>query len=351
MLKKLHLFILLPALSLMLSSCVKDDAERGMDGMEWTAAETTPTPVEFFVGEAPSLSVKAAPVGDISYLSEHNFGIVGFSGEFMENNVLIRSRARVGSDGQAYFVDASGERAELTYPFNSPYNYTFYAYYIGDDVAYDSIELQGMQYGVAIPDYGKVDVLCGSAAATPVYLGQERVDGFNAKYIRALKTLGLYNREHLPNIEMKHICTMINFHFCYEDEVNADERVYISRVAACGINYSGYLYFKTGSISTYTKGKIQYLTRQWVGKDKLTIPEVNFYLNPSDLEDLYFEIAVNYTNTVSPLTAVISAEQIKQVLADNGVDGFSPAFCYSFDVTLKKQGYSYVTELSAHRTN
>ena len=66
---------------------------------------------------------------------------------------------------------------------------------------------------------------------------------------------------------------------------------------------------------------------------------------------MYFEIAVNYTNTVSPLTAVISAEQIKQVLADNGVDSFCPAYSYSFDVTLKKEGYSYVTKLAAHRTN
>lgn len=350
MLRKLHIFILVSALSLMLSSCTKDNAEQYVNGVEWAKDLSVSVPVEFRVADDVSLSTKAEPVNNVSHLSDHNFGIIAFSSEFRDNNALIRGRARMDSDGSAYFVDSLGDRVTVSYPFLSPNNYNFYGYYTGDDSSYEKADLLGTEYGIVIENYGKVDVLYGASCATPIDIGGESIEGFNANYFRTLYAYGMYGDEYLPNIRMRHLCTMINFYFRYEDEQDASARAYISRIAACGVDYSGHLYFRAGKIETFTRGKIQYLTKQWIGSRAVTIPEANFFLSPDDLDELYFEISINYASNVSPLTAVITAEQIKQVLADNNVDGFKAGSRYSFDVTFRPGVFSYVTELSAHKT-
>lgn len=332
-------------LMLLSPSCTKmeDSAD------EWE--QQMPVPVSIGL-DYPVLSTKGQAIDDLTFLSTHKFGIISLGDANGEFPVFLRKSALAGEDGKVNLLDGNGRPEVVYYPVHSANNYAFYGYYVGDDLDYSKVEPMGGEYGVKIQDYGKVDVLYAKAKAEPLYPegSLTPVMGFNTEYFRTLKRMQIDESSYLPRLNLQHLCAMINFVMRYEDEsLNPESLVYVSRISAMNINYSAALIFRSGQVRTMTKGQVYYQTSRWVNGFGTEFSDANFFLNPDDLDGLYFDISVNYSRDVSPLHAVITNEQIRQVLVDSGVDRFKAGLRYTFDVVLRKSGYAYSTEISAHK--
>lgn len=315
----------------------------------WKTDATLPVPVSIGVGAASADMSKASA---IDVLSGHTFGVISLGDPNAPYPMFLRKNARVGIGGNVELLNAEGEVETFYYPFESANNYSFHAYYVGDQVRYDTVEKFGDGYGIVIPDYGKVDVLYGRSDAEDLYPyeGSAPVKGFNSNYIRTLNEMGLLDREHLPQIRLKHLTSMINFVFSYDyTEGDPSSQLYLSRVTACDVDYSGRLMFEEGGIRTFTNGRVDYFTSIWVGKEKALAPEVNFYFAPETLGSLSMDLSLNYSSAVGSQHVLISSEQIHKVLEQSGLNGFEAGHRYTFDVVISRQNQNYSASIGAYR--
>lgn len=335
---QVHLIFVLMLLS---PSCTKmeDSAD------EWE--QQMPVPVSIGL-DYPLLSTKGKAIDDLSFLSTNKFGIISLGDASGEFPVFLRKSALADDGGKVNLLDGNGCPEVVYYPVHSANNYAFYGYYVGDDLDYSKVEPVGGEYGVRIQDYGKVDVLWAEAKADTLHKEDGTpVMGFNAEYFRTLERMRIDKSSYLPRLNLQHLCAMINFVMRYEDESrNPENQVYVSGISAKGINDSADLILTNGKMRTVTEGQEVYnQTSLWVKGSDTEFPDANFFLNPDDLDSLYFDIQVNDPREASPLHVKIDNEQIRQVL----VDRFKAGLRYTFDVVLRKSGYAYSTEISAHK--
>lgn len=318
-------------------SCKKEDAQQPA------------VPVCLSIAPDMQLGTKSSPVDQ---LQGRTFGIVSIGETSKEIPIFLHRPARIDASGNVSLLDSNRQPETLFYPVHSTNNYAFCAYYIGESNTYTTVNrYSNDRYGMEVPEYGKVDVLCGlSHAQTLQTASGELVDGFNSSYIRTLQSMGLYDREHLPNIRMQHLCTRINFNFFFDSvETSGWDHVYVTRIGTKDAGTGAYLTFNDQKLNVSGYGSIYYNMALEVGSEGTAASDANFFLAPHTLDNLSFDIYISYSLSVGQILATITNEQLKEVLADNGVESFKPGCYYTFDVHIIRTERAYDLKVSAHK--
>lgn len=145
-----------------------------------------------------------------------------------DNSVLIANEEARFNGTKIVFGDGTSTKTWY-YPYASSYNYSFYAYHVGEATPtvmksgtygslYTKIDLNTMQS----------DILWAKAEVEEPYTdGDNSLDGYNAKYMRAIAKDS--NKEaYMPELKFKHLTTALTFKFqtiASEGNTAADEQL------------------------------------------------------------------------------------------------------------------------------
>lgn len=335
--------------ALTLSSCSKIGSGMVVDGGQasWAEDESARVPVEF---ARISVATKGSPVNALEDLQGRTFGVMGISASGLTDELMSRA-ATLDESGQVVMQDDQGNIQTLYYPISSADNYNLYSYYCGDGVSYGSGLTSYEGALVKVEDYGKTDVMWSCSQAPELYTVPEGklVKGYNARYMRTLVEQGLYDDDHLPHLDMKHMCSMIDFVFRYDRGSSIFfNHVYVTEVTAHKVPAEAFLQVEAGRLQrSVHRGQVSYEKILRVENDPVRDSTACFFFAPEDLDSLSFSITLALSSALPQTQVQITESQIKQVFAEKKTPGFKVGSRYTFEVLLSRSGYGYKTSVKA----
>ena len=194
--------ILFGALAILMASCSKH-AQPEPEFEPWVNDLSLPVPIQF--GTTGFEGTKAAPVDVVDNLAGRELGVFGINRDeasdwTLSANRLLTNEKATYDNGLIKFENTR------YYPPKSELNYTFYGYYVrseststtpGDNDPQPTVEADAYYFPV---QFGNTDYLWAKSKANKY----EGLDGFNAKYIRKIYTMGVSD-QYMPKFNFKHV--------------------------------------------------------------------------------------------------------------------------------------------------
>lgn len=211
-----------------MAGCSKDNAQQ-TNPDAWVHDLSLPVPIQF---GSPALLSKATTFNSLEDLAGHfmansddRLGVFGIAKNGvidLDNDILldnVKATVAIGSDG-GYVVRLDDVKY---YPRLSTQNFTFYGCYprmtgrtfneSGSPVI--NVGSSDQNFSVKL---GTTDILWAKAEATPFEYNGEPIDGYNAQYIRALRTSG--NMQYSPKFHFEHVTAGLKFIAVGNDDGN-----------------------------------------------------------------------------------------------------------------------------------
>lgn len=194
--------ILFGALAILVAGCSKH-AQPEPEFEPWVNDLSLPVPIQF--GTTGFEGTKAAPVDVVDNLAGRELGVFGINRDeasdwTLSANRLLTNEKATYDNGLIKFENTR------YYPPKSELNYTFYGYYVrseststtpGDNDPQPTVEADAYYFPV---QFGNTDYLWAKSKANKY----EGLDGFNAKYIRKIYTMGVSD-QYMPKFNFKHV--------------------------------------------------------------------------------------------------------------------------------------------------
>lgn len=200
----------------------------------WIYDESLPVPIQF--GSLSSGMVTKAAVTDLDGLTGKPIGVFAWgegSSDPMETSAKSIfpngfRRAQVAGDitggvGSLKFWEKDAEQATMVYyPMSSKYDYSFYAYYTGEEPVFGTCGENDYSIDVYFAQpftdilWGKCsdsDLQYDETALPHLKYKENQIKGFNSRFSRAAAKQEVVDKErYYPSIELKHACSAFSFY-------------------------------------------------------------------------------------------------------------------------------------------
>mgnify|MGYP003291942681 CR=1 FL=1 len=219
----------------------------------WIYDESLPVPIQF--GSLSSEMVTKATVGNLAALSGQPIGVFawGESSNDSSNDSMETSaksifpttgykRAEVSENKLVFKEQGAEEAKKVYYPMSSKYNYSFYAYYIGEEENLAGTYGNDKNSYFVNVDFSDpfTDILWGKCSDSDLpYTDNEslpeeertlshllykdnEIKGFNSRFSRAAAKAGK-STDYLPSIEFQHICSAFSFYAKADNDASMTE--------------------------------------------------------------------------------------------------------------------------------
>lgn len=246
--------LVLGALLLTAAGCSKstvgvtDNPQPAKDA--WVNDLTLPVPIEF---SSSSVKTKATPSGSIEGTVMDNLDIGIFAlavedGSPGTTGYYSGPNKEIWNTGTSGTVLLNNEHATTNtagsiimdevkyYPVDSDRSYSFFSYY-----PYSETVDMHSDYARVLFDIGYTDIIYGYSHAKR-FSGQENNIGFNAKYIRYLKSTSNYYELHKPNLSFNHMLTRLKINARIKDLTEGTSNVRVQFVRIKNTHNDAYLY-------------------------------------------------------------------------------------------------------------
>lgn len=233
------------------------------------------------------------------------------------------------------------------YPYGSTYHYSFYAYHTGVSDPVVSKNGDGTAFFTPINlNETQADILYAKEEVKPL---EGEPDGFNAKYMRWIRTENKSEEEYAPKLEFKHLTTALTFKFKTDTE-GADENAkeMMSGVKVNQINLTNLPYLLTLWIAdksqpqregtlviSHTEGRknsvIQNFSDKTIDIDQENELGTMFVMVPSDVKTIVAEMTVTV-----PINNEGGEKEVPVTLNLTSANGkFEVAKEYTYLITMK----------------
>lgn len=201
----------------------------------WIYDESLPVPIQF--GSLSSGMVTKAAVSNLGGLTGKPIGVFAW-GEGSSDSMKASAesifpagfmRAQVAGDitggvGSLKFWEKDAQAStKVYYPMSSKYDYSFYAYYTGEEPALGTYGVN--DYSIDV-DFSRpfTDILWGKCSDSDLqynettlphlkYKENQIIKGFNSRFSRAAAKQVVVDKErYYPSIEFKHACSAFSFY-------------------------------------------------------------------------------------------------------------------------------------------
>ena len=135
-------------------------------------------------------------------------GLLGLSNGTEDWNATVENSTVLIPNTEITLVDGQIQLGNKYYPMDSKENFSFYGYY-PYSAGYLTVEA-GRNIFALYRGIGDIDILYAFAEATPREYESVTYEGFNAKYIRAIRKNG-EEETYKPKLEFKHVLTGLDF--------------------------------------------------------------------------------------------------------------------------------------------
>lgn len=222
--------------------------------------ESVPVPIELGSGTA----TKAAMI-DAAAFASTKFGVLAIdvnAAATDANKVLLNGveagNEQQGNEQQGFYYITNFTGGKRYYPLISKNNYTFFGYRTNEDGTYTLDE----GYNAANIALGYSDIIWAKAEATtlpeiPGFVQYAGYNGFNAKYIRAIKAIageGDYLRgTYAPKLHFNHITSALSFNIKAADadaEDSLEGKATLTGITLKNVKTTANLAVLTGALST-----------------------------------------------------------------------------------------------------
>ena len=234
---KKYLFIALASLTVC-GACSKKEQPADLSALEaWVTDESLPVPIEFGVGDLCRIETKAE--GNVTTMEDETFAFVATDNFASVTSATALydadSRYAVGGDEHllmngahaksvsdaVVFLSSSSSAVTRYYPMPggaapTHLNYSFYAYRTTKDGTEPALTMGGGGSLTTTIDFelnpanNNVDVLWAKSQATARTYSAVTYNGFNAEYIRQLKSHSEYET-YKPSLNFSHSASWIRF--------------------------------------------------------------------------------------------------------------------------------------------
>ena len=193
-----------------MASCSNEENVQvaSVDDDAWVYDESLPVPVTF---AAPHVAVQSKAAMTNETFKTAKIGLLGLSDGTEDWNASVENSTVLIPNMEITLVDGQIQLENEYYPMDSKENFSFYGYYpyCSSSAGYLTVEAGRNIYALH-RGIGDIDILYAFAEATPREYESVTYEGFNAKYIRAIRKNG-EEETYKPKLEFKHVLTGLDF--------------------------------------------------------------------------------------------------------------------------------------------
>ena len=333
--------------------CSKNvDIEKQPVGEAWIYDESLPVPIQFGVSD---MTVKVrSQFNNLDNLIGESFGVLAM--DVQSRNVLLNGETVTCEYDEDRSMYMMGFDQNKYYPYTSENNYSFFAYYKGDNPNPLYFDSNSVRLKIAGNHWGHQDVLWArsDAEVLPVHynstLGEyvpahDEVStdayyhGFNAAYIRYIakpKSGDLHKYDdYLPKLDLEHVATNLRFKAVLDprDATGFDAAPVIKSLSISGPDiYEG----ADLVLVDMAGGKEGYLDVTGYNTGVLTMSSLN--ITPTEagvqLGEGFF---IQHLAADSPIQLTVETDiQTLNFTIDRHVE-FKPGFYYTFELKFFKK--------------
>lgn len=206
--------IFLGALVSLVASCSKESKPHDPNEEPWVSDLNLPVPIEFgksgfqFETKADMITQENFDKAPLRIFAVDLNDKGGLSPNPTGDKRVLFANEKAAYDASSKTIVFDGGKTWY-YPYGSTHNYSFFAYHLGDyEPTISLASSTGDLYASIDLNKNQSDILLAQSIAED-YNG---LKGYNAKYIRAIKTAKVES-EYSPKLEFKHLTTALTFKF------------------------------------------------------------------------------------------------------------------------------------------
>ena len=207
---KFRYLVVFAALAFMASCSNEENVQvASADDDAWVYDESLPVPVTF---AAPHVAVQSKAAMTNETFKTAKIGLWGLSNGTEAWNATVENSTVLIPNAEITLVDGQIQLENEYYPMDSKENFSFYGYYpyCSFSADYLTVDNEGRAISALYRGIGDIDILYAFAEATPREYESVTYEGFNAKYIRAIRKNG-EEETYKPKLEFKHVLTGLDF--------------------------------------------------------------------------------------------------------------------------------------------
>ena len=206
---KFRYLVVFAALAFMASCSNEENVQvASVDDDAWVYDESLPVPVTF---AAPHVAVQSKAAMTNETFKTAKIGLLGLSNGTEDWNATVENSTVLIPNTEITLVDGQIQLGNKYYPMDSKENFSFYGYYPYGSYSADCLTVEaGRNIFALYRGIGDIDILYAFAEATPREYESVTYEGFNAKYIRAIRKNG-EEETYKPKLEFKHVLTGLDF--------------------------------------------------------------------------------------------------------------------------------------------
>ena len=206
---KFRYLVVFAALAFMASCSNEENVQvASVDDDAWVYDESLPVPVTF---AAPHVAVQSKAAMTNETFKTAKIGLLGLSDGTEDWNASVENSTVLIPNTEITLADGQIQLENEYYPMDSKENFSFYGYYpyCSFTSGYLTVEA-GRTISAIYRGIGDTDILYAFAEATSREYESVTYEGFNAKYIRAIRKNG-EEETYKPKLEFKHVLTGLDF--------------------------------------------------------------------------------------------------------------------------------------------
>ena len=206
---KFRYLVVFAALAFMASCSNEENVQvASVDDDAWVYDESLPVPVTF---AAPHVAVQSKAAMTNETFKTAKIGLWGLSNGTEAWNATVENSTVLIPNAEITLVDGQIQLENEYYPMDSKENFSFYGYYPygSSSAGYLTVEA-GRNIYALYRGIGDIDILYAAALAEDREYDGVTYEGFNAKYIRAIRKNG-EEETYKPKLEFKHVLTGLDF--------------------------------------------------------------------------------------------------------------------------------------------